>query len=181
MLLQASTTSPQYQVAEPALQFPWFGIRTRSNFEKTTSAFLASKGYQQYLPLYVQRRQWSDRAVDTRLPLFPGYVFCRFDPKCRTPILSTPGVFAIVGFGNEPAPIPDEEIDAIETVLKFGRGAEPCPFLREGQRVRIKSGSLEGLEGILTKKKNDLRIVVSVTMLQRSVAVEIDNDCIVTV
>ena len=121
MLLQASTTSPQYQVAEPALQFPWFGIRTRSNFEKTTSAFLASKGYQQYLPLYVQRRQWSDRAVDTRLPLFPGYVFCRFDPKCRTPILSTPGVFAIVGFGNEPAPIPDEEIDAIETVLKFGR------------------------------------------------------------
>lgn len=161
-----------------AVPFPWFGIRTRSNFEKITSAILASKGYSQYLPLYRVKRRWSDRDVETHRPLFPGYVFCRFDSKQRLPILSTPGVVSIIGFGNEPAPIPDEEIEAIQTILTSGLDAEPCPFLREGQRVRIKSGLLEGLEGILTKKKSDLRVVVSVAMLQRSVAVEIDAECI---
>lgn len=165
---------PAFQ-AEAIVEFPWFGIRTRSNFEKTTSAFLASRGYLQYLPLYRVKRRWSDRVVETQLPLFPGYVFCRFDPKQRLPILNTPGVFTIVGFGNEPAPIPDSEIEAIQTVLNSGLSAEPCPFLHEGQRIRITQGSLEGLEGILTKKKNDLRMVVSVTMLQRSVSVEIDH------
>ncbi|HEX4227157.1 MAG TPA: UpxY family transcription antiterminator [Bryobacteraceae bacterium] len=165
----------------PALALPWFAIRTRSNFEKTTSAVLGSKGYEQYLPLYSVKRRWSDRVVETHLPLFPGYVFCRFDPKARVPILSAPGVVAIIGFGTEPAPIPDQEIEAIQTVLNSGLAAEPCPFLREGQRVRIKHGSMAGVEGILTKKKNDLRMVVSVTMLQRSVSVEIDNASIATI
>jgi transcription antitermination factor NusG len=163
------------------LALPWFAIRTRSNFEKTTSAVLASKGYEQYLPLYRLKRRWSDRVVETHVPLFPGYVFCRFDQKVRVPILSAPGVVAIIGFGTEPAPIPDEEIEAIQTVLNSGLAAEPCPFLREGQRVRIKCGSMAGLEGILTKKKNDLRMVISVTMLQRSVAVEIDSASIATI
>lgn len=171
---------PNHQ-ALSALEFPWFGIRTRSNFEKKAAAALASKGYPQYLPLYRVRRQWSDRVVETHLPLFPGYVFCRFDPKYRLPILSAPGVVRIIGFGNELAAIPDDEIQAIRTILNSGNVAEPCPFLSDGQRVRITCGPMEGLEGILNKRKNDMRVVVSVTILQRSIAVEFDSECITAV
>jgi transcription antitermination factor NusG len=156
--------------------FPWYAIRTRSNYEKITSTVLASKGYQQYLPMYRSKRCWSDRVVQTELPLFPGYVFCRFDSKKRTPILSTPGVFSIVGFGKEASAIPDHEIETIERVLKSGLSAGPHPFLQEGQRVRIKHGPLEDVKGILLRKKTQWRLVVSVPMLQRSVSVEIDAD-----
>jgi transcription antitermination factor NusG len=116
--------------------------------------------------------------VETDKPLFPGYVFCRFNPKVRLPILTTPGVVAVVGFGNEPAPIEDEEIEAIQAVLRSGLNAEPCSYLREGQRVRVNQGSLSGLEGILTRKKSEWRMVVSVAMLQRSISVEIDREWI---
>jgi transcription antitermination factor NusG len=149
-------------------------VRTRSNFERTAATVLAGKGYPQYLPFYREKKRWSDRTVITELPLFPGYVFCRFDSKQRAPILSTPGVFAIVGFGAEAAPIPDEEIEAVERVLASGLAADPCPFIREGQRIRIKYGPLESIEGIVVRKKSQWRMVVSVPMLQRSVSVEID-------
>jgi transcription antitermination factor NusG len=172
-----SSASSDFLSAVP-VQFPWYAVRTRSNFERTASAVLAAKGYKQYLPLYRLKKRWSDRVVTTELPLFPGYVFCRFDAKKRTPILSTPGVFAIVGFGAEAAPIPDHEVEAIERVLDSGLAAGPCPFLREGQRIRIKQGPLENVEGILLKKKSEWRMVVSVPMLQRSVSVEIDADWI---
>lgn len=155
---------------------PWYGVRTRSNQERMAGQALQSKGYEHYLPVYRARRRWSDRVVTTEIPLFRGYVFCRFDYKQRLPIVSTPGVVSIIGFGHEPAPIPDTEIEAIQTVLSSGLAAEPCPFLREGQRVRIEKGSLKDLEGILVKKKSDWRLVVSVTMLQRSVSVEIDRE-----
>ena len=165
--------SPDFASVIPR-QFPWYAVRTRSNFERTASTVLAGKGYEQYLPLYREKKRWSDRTVISALPLFPGYVFCRFDSKKRVPILSTPGVFAIVGFGTEAAPIPDDEIEAIERVLHSGLAAGPCPFIREGQRIRIKYGPLENVEGILLKKKSEWRMVVSVPMLQRSVSVEID-------
>lgn len=159
-------------------EFPWYGIRTRSNCERTVSTGLEIKGLNAYLPVYRSRRRWSDRVVDLQLPLFPGYVFCRFDATRRFPIISTPGVVSIVGFGNDPAVIPDHEIQAIETVLSSGLATEPCPFLREGQRVRVTHGSLKDVEGILVKKRADWRLVVSVTMLQRSVSVELDADCV---
>jgi transcription antitermination factor NusG len=146
-----------------------------------TSSALASKGYAEYLPLYRVKRRRPDRIVTIELPLLPGYVFCRFDPRCRLPIVSTPGVCAIVCFGEEPAPIPESELEAVQMVLNSGLEAGPCPFLKEGQRIRVKHGSLEGLEGILLKKKSEWRLVVSLTMLQRSVAVEIDCESIVTV
>jgi transcription antitermination factor NusG len=157
---------------------PWFGVHTRSNHEKVTATVLSHKGYDHYLPSFKSRRRWSDRIVETDRPLFPGYVFCRFDPKVRLPILTTPGVVSVVGFGNEPAPIDDSEIEAIQAVLGSGLHTEPCPFLREGQRIRVKRGSLDGLEGLLVRKKSEWRMVVSVTMLQRSIAVEIDRDWI---
>jgi transcription antitermination factor NusG len=114
--------------------------------------------------------------VEVELPLFPGYVFCRFDAKKRLPILMTTGVISVLGFGKEPAPIPDEEIEAVKAILRSGLPAEPCAFLREGQRVRVIHGSLDGVEGILVKKKNQCRMVISVAMLQRSISVEIEGD-----
>ena len=157
---------------------PWFGVRTRSNHEKVTATVLSGKGYDNYLPTYKCRKRWSDRIVETDKPLFPGYVFCRFDPKIRMPILTTPGVVAVVGFGNEPAPIDDEQIEAVQAVLRSGIHAEPCSYLHEGQKVRVNQGALVGLEGILTRKKSEWRMVVSVAMLQRSIAVEIDREWI---
>ena len=162
-------------------RLPWYGIRTKSNHERVAAAVLQNKGYEHYLPVYRRRQRWSDRIVETDRPLFPGYVFCRFDARKRLPIVSTVGVVSVVGFGNEPAPISESEIDAVRAVLRSGLAAEPCPFLREGQRIRVRLGSLEGLEGILLKKKSDWRIVVSVAMLQRSVAVEIDREWITTI
>ncbi len=161
-------------------KFPWYGIRTRSNQERNVAASFAGKGYECFLPVYRQRKRWSDRVVVAEVPLFPGYVFCRFDYWQRLPIMTTIGVVSIVGFGCDPAPIPDHEIQAIERVLKSGYTAEPHPFLRIGQRVSINHGALKGVEGVLLQKKSEWRLVVSVNMLQRSVSVEIDPSCVST-
>jgi len=157
-------------------QLPWYGVRTKPKHESMAARALKGKGYEQYLPLYRSRRRWSDRVIDSVVPQFPGYVFCRFDAARRLPILTTPGVLSIVGFGTGPTPIPESEIAAIQLVLRSGLAAEPCPFLHEGQRIRVNQGSLEGLEGLLLKKKSEWRMVVSITMLQRSVSVEIDRE-----
>ena len=159
-------------------RFPWYGIRTRSNQENVAAIVLRGKGYDPYVPLYRVRRRPDVQAESERL-LFPGYLFCRFDVKKRLPILTTTGVISVLGFGREPAPIPDLEMEAVRAVLRSGLFAEPYPYLREGQRVRIKSGSLDGVEGILVKKKNQFRVVVSVTLLQRSISVEIEGDRLV--
>ena len=159
-------------------QLPWFGLHTRSNQEKTTATVLSHKGYEHYLPTYKSKKRWSDRVVEKDRPLFPGYVFCRFDPKVRLPILTTPGVISVVGFGNDPAPIDSAEIEAVQAVISSGLHAEPCAFLREGQRIRVTQGSLSGLEGLLVRKKSEWRMVVSVAMLQRSISVEIDREWI---
>jgi transcription antitermination factor NusG len=179
----SSSTAPFYtDTGSPdpsrAEKLSWYGVHTRSNHEKVTANVLSAKGYHHYLPTYKSRKRWSDRVVETDKPLFPGYVFCRFDPKVRLPILTTPGVVSVVGFGNEPAPIDDLEIQAVQAVLRAGLHAEPCSYLREGQRIRVNQGSLMGLEGILMRKKSEWRMVVSVAMLQRSISVEIDREWI---
>jgi len=161
---------------ESEAQFPWYAVRTRSNFEKIASVALENKGLKPYLPTYRDKRRWSDRVVVSDTPLFRGYVFCRFNPLHRLPVLTTTGVISIVGCGNEPAPINDCEIEAIQLILRSGLATEPCPFLKEGQTVRVTRGALAGVEGILTKKKSDFRLVISVTMLQRSISVEIDRE-----
>jgi transcriptional antiterminator NusG len=168
--------SPQVGSDSLPEQFPWYGIRTRSNHERVAATVLTGKGYEPYLPVYRVRRRRGDAVVESEHPLFPGYVFCRFDVKTRLPILTTTGVISVLGFGKEPVAIPDEEIEAVRAVLRSGLPAEPCAYLREGQRVRVTHGSLDGVEGILVKKKNQLRMVISVTMLQRSISVEIDGD-----
>jgi transcriptional antiterminator RfaH len=159
-----------------AQEFPWFAIRVRSNFEQATSAGLDGKGYKPFVPTYRVRRRSAGRVRQSDQPLFPGYVFCRFNMKKRLPILVTPGVVSILGFGGDPVPIPDHEIANIQTIVRSGLLAQPWPFLKLNQKVYMKHGPLAGMEGVVVQIKNDLRLVVSVSMLQRSVAVEIDRD-----
>jgi transcription antitermination factor NusG len=154
----------------------WYVLQVQSKLAKVASATLRGKGYQEFLPLYRSRRRWSDRIKELELPLFPGYLFCRFDVGDRLmPILSTPGVIGIVGAGKTPVPVADEEIDAVRTILRSGLAAQPWPFLSVGSKVYIERGPLAGLEGIITNADKVYRLVVSVMLLQRSVAVEIDR------
>jgi transcription antitermination factor NusG len=159
----------------------WYALRVKSRHEKCAAAILHNKGYQDFLPLCRVRRRWSDRRVELDLPLFPGYVFCRFNSHDRLPILTTPGLVHIVGIGNVPIPVDETEIAAIETIIKSGLAAEPWPYVKVGNIVRIEYGALEGLEGILLEIKKRHRLVVSITLLQRSVAVDIDRDWVTLV
>jgi transcription antitermination factor NusG len=157
----------------------WFAVRTASGREKFVATHLQSKGFEEFLPFYRTKRQWSDRTKEVELPLFPGYLFCRFDFNNRLPILVTPGVKLIVGFGKNPTPVPDAEIEALRRVVASGVAAEPHQqYLTVGERVRIREGSLAGVEGILVDVKNSWRIVLSVEILQRSVSVELDRAAI---
>jgi transcription antitermination factor NusG len=154
----------------------WFALCIRAQHEKKVAATLRSKGYEEFLPLYRCRRRWSDRFKELDLPLFPGYLFCRFDVNKRLPILVTPDVRLILGNGKTPIPVEDSEIEALKCIVQSGLQAEPWPYLEIGQKVRIERGSLEGVEGILLALKKPHRLVVAVTLLQRAVAVEISQD-----
>ncbi|PYS04725.1 MAG: NusG-like protein [Acidobacteria bacterium] len=154
--------------------FPWFALRVRSQCENSVAAVLAGKGYEWFLPRYKSRRVWSDRIKEIQLPLFPGYVFCRFDPDRRLPIVTIPGFVSVVGMGKSPIPIDDAEIAGIQAAVRSGLPSQPWPFLQIGQRVRINYGPLCDLEGILLDFRGQSRLVLSVTLLQRSVAVNMD-------
>ena len=154
----------------------WYAVRVRSKFERIVSTSLSGKGYEEYLPLYHSRRKWSDRSKDLDLPLFPGYLFCRFDVEFRLPILVTPGVISIVGIGRIPVAISDEEIEAIQTMVRSGLLLRPWPQLAVGSRVVIEKGPLKGLEGVALDIKKKYHLFVSVPLLQRSVSVEIERD-----
>src|SRR5690348_14924711 len=108
---------------------PWYAVRVRSKFEVLASAGLSGKGYEPFLPLYKTRRRWSDRIKEMELPLFPGYVFCRFDAGTRLPVLTTPGVMSVVGYGREPVIIDDAEIEAVRAIIASGLPAIPWPYL----------------------------------------------------
>ena len=155
--------------------FPWFALQVRTRQEASAGDQLRRQGYDQFLPLYKVRKRWSDRIKEVEAPLFPGYLFCRFNPHDRLPILKTPGVIQVVGFKDGPAAVDESEIRSIQALVAAGVPHHPWPFLAAGDRVRIESGPLVGLEGILTEVKRSYRLVLSVTLLQRSVAVEIDS------
>ena len=154
---------------------PWFAIRVKPRHEKVVAASLTSKGYEGFLPLYQTRRRWSDRTKVLELPLFPGYLFCRLDPRRRLPVLKTPGVRYFLGVGRTPMPVDEKEVEAIRRVVESGLPTNPWPYLEHGQRAIIKHGPLTGLEGVFLEMKGTSRLVVSVTLLQRSVSVEIDG------
>jgi len=153
----------------------WYALHVRPRFENAVETQLGGKGYEVFLPTYVSKRRWSDRVKTIVKPLFPGYVFCRFNVGTRLPILTTPGVNSIVGIGKPPVPVDPEEIFAIRSVINSGVTSFPCDYIRDGELVQIESGPLEGLVGIVQRTKSSDRLVVSLTLLMRSVAVEIDR------
>ena len=156
--------------------FDWYALQVRTGMEKLASAGLRGKGYEEFLPLYRTQRRWSDRVKEIEVPLFPGYLFCRFDPLDRLiPVLSTPGVSRIVAAGKAPIPVAEEEMEAVSRIVQSGIAAEPWPFLSAGCHVSIERGPLAGLDGILTGTAGGDRLVVSVSLLQRSVAVQVDR------
>ncbi len=154
----------------------WYALRVRQRYEKMASTALRNKGCQEFLPLYRARRQWSDRIAEVELPLFPGYLFCHFDlADHRVPVLSTPGVIGLVGSANRALPVDDGELAAVRAIVESGFAAEPWPYLESGTPVHIGHGALAGVEGIFIEARKHHRLVVSVTLLQRSVAVEVDS------
>ncbi len=161
-------------------QFPWYVVAVRPNRERATSLVLQEQGYEVFLPVYRVRHKWSDRLKEIEVPLFSGYTFCRFDPRHRLPILQVPGVVSILGFpGAGPAPVDETEIDALRILLRSDLAVGPWPFLREGNFVTVERGPLSGVEGIIVEVKSKCRLVVSVSLLQRSVYAEIDRDWVV--
>lgn len=167
--LLASTPSTQ-------CEHPWFALKVRTGSERVAVTALRNKGYAPFSPTRQERRRYSDRVKTVETPVFPGYVFCRFDPSNKVPVLRNPAVEYVLDFGSGPVCIPDEQIEAIRLVLSFG--AVPCEYLRVGQRVRVRYGVLEGTQGILTRASNRDRLVISVDMIQRSVALHIDADLV---
>jgi len=153
----------------------WFALRVKPRHEKAAALGLRSKGYEEFLPLYRSRRHWSDRCKDVDLPLFDGYVFCRFDISRRVPVLTTGGVLHIVGHGNQPVALADSQIDDLKAVVSSGLLVEPWPFLDVGCQVVIEEGPLRGAQGTLLEVKGRERLVLSVGLLQRSIAVEVDR------
>lgn len=162
-------------IAHPAFSAPaWWALYTRHQHEKSVSSVLAAKGFEVFLPLYETVRRWKDRNKLLSLPLFPCYVFVRGGMDRRLQVLSTPGVHMILTRGDAVAAIPETEIEAIRKSLVGNFRVEPHPYLRCGDRVRVTRGSLEGVEGLLLRKKSLCRLILSVEMLAQSVAVEID-------
>lgn len=160
----------------------WYALHVRTRHERAVATVLRSKGFEAFLPEYRSRRKWAQRVTEIDVPLFPGYVFCRFAPSKRSvPIVTTPGVIGIVGFGRKPVPLEEGEIGAIRRVLQSGMAAEPWKYTASGQRVRVEHGALSGLEGIFIEVKKNHRLLLSMTLLQRSVAIQVDSSWVVPV
>lgn len=155
--------------------FPWFAIRVRSKHERVVTEQLASRNYDTYAPTFKSDHQWSDRKKVIEDFLFPGYVFCRFNPEITRPILTVRGVVNVVGFGAGPVSIDNLEIERIRVMAESGLVLTPMPGVAVGQRVAIEKGPLAGVEGILEATKGSTRLVVSIELLQRSVSAEIDR------
>lgn len=154
---------------------PWYALYTRHQHEKMAADLLAKKDFHVFLPLYEATRRWKDRLKKLSLPLFPSYVFVKGGLDRQLQIMMTPGVHSIIAHGGRAAAIPEEQIEAIKRMVEGPLRTEPHPFLNCGDRVRVKCGPLEGIEGILVRKKNLTRLVLSIEMLMKSVAVEIDG------
>ncbi len=152
----------------------WYALFTRHQHEKSVAFALSNKSHEVYLPLYRSVRRWQDRAKQIWLPLFPCYVFIREGMDRQLQIVTTPGIIHIVGWGGRPAIIPQTQLDSVRQIIESCLTVETHPYLQCGDRVRVKAGPLAGLEGILTRKKGMARLVVSMEMLGRSAAVEID-------
>jgi len=152
----------------------WYAAYTCAHHEKKIDSELRRREVESFLPLYKSVRRWSDRQRIVTLPLFPGYIFVRIHLHERLRVLQIPGVVSLVGFGGLPMPLPDEQMEVLCRGWNEKLNGEPCPYLKIGRRVRIVRGPLAGAEGVLTRKKGALRVVLSVEAILRSISVEIE-------
>lgn len=157
------------------LEERWYAAYTSANHEKRVAEQLHVRAVEHFLPLYESERRWKDRRMKLQLPLFPGYVFVRLALRDRLKVLQVPGLARLVGFNGLPCALPDAEIDAMRSCLARKVSIEPHPWVHVGRRVRVKAGPLEGLEGIVIRKRNRLRFVLSLDLINRSAAVVIDQ------
>jgi transcription antitermination factor NusG len=165
----------QIEITEhKALENDWYALHTRYQHEKSVADLLAMKGFQTFLPTYRTTRQWKDRKKQLSLPLFPGYLFVEDAADRKLQVVNTPGVCSIISVAGVPAVIASDEIASIRRAVESVYAVEPHPFLNDGDTVRVMSGPLSGIEGILARKKDTYRLVISIQMLGRSAAVEID-------
>ena len=151
----------------------WYAVYTRHQHEKMVAQILTSKGFDTFLPLYTSIHNWKDRTKALSLPLFPCYVFLKGGIERRLQIVTTPGIYGLVSSAGQPAAIPDVEIEAVRRVIESGTRVEAHPYLKCGNRVRVKCGPLSGIEGILVRKKNISRLVLSVEILGTAAAIEV--------
>lgn len=167
-----STTARALEWRDVYFELRWYAAYTSANHEKRVSDQLHARGIEHFLPLYTSIHLWKDRRVRLQLPLFPGYVFVRLPLAERLRVLELPGVARLVGFGERPVPLPELEINTLRGAMCGRANARPHPYLAVGRRVLIQSGPLAGMKGILLRKKGDCRVVLSLELIQRSIAVE---------
>lgn len=156
----------------------WYAVHVRHQHERQAERLLKFQGWNTLSPMYRSERRWSDRTKEIELPLFPGYVFCQFPTEDRIRVEATPGVLQIVKFHGDLAPVEEHEVAAIQALLVSSVRLAPWPFLKIGDRVRVERGPLRGLEGTLLRSAEGTRLIVSVQLLQRSVAAEVDPDAV---
>lgn len=171
-----SHTAPFERATQDAQDMPhWYATYTRSHHEKSVAEQLQIRTLEHFLPLYETVRKWKDRRKRMELPLFPGYIFVRIPLQERLRVLVVPGVVRLVGFDNHPAALPDNEIEALRSVMGRGLRSEPHPYLTVGRKVRIARGALAGMEGVLVRKKGLVRLVLSIDLIRQSAMIEVDS------
>jgi transcription termination/antitermination protein NusG len=162
-------------ILEDNFTLRWYAAYTRSNHEKSSAQQMAKRSIEHLVPTYESVRTWRDRRKRLDLPLFPGYVFVRVALENRLSVLNVPGVVRLVGFANRPVALADAEIEKLRTVVKHGLHAEPHAYLTIGRRVRITRGALQGMEGLLIRKKGRVRLLLSVDLIRQSAMIEVDS------
>lgn len=160
---------------EVAAQARWYAVYTCANHEKRVAEQFSSRSFEYFLPQYESVRRWKDRRVRLQLPLFPSYLFVHLALQERLRVLQVPGVVRLVGFNGSPTPMPQEDVNRIREFLAPGWRAQPHPYLQVGRRVRVVRGPLAGMVGIVLQRKNRSRLVLSFDVIQRSMAIEIDE------
>src|SRR5579872_2904391 len=172
MIANAIVNAPSERLADEK----WYALYTCARHEKRIAEQIERRSLPCFFPLYRSMRRWADRRKELQLPLFPGYVFVRLGLQRKLNVLQIPGVVHIVSFDGRPAEVPVEEIDRWRTRLSGAAGIEPHPYLQKGRRVRVRRGAMQGLEGIVTRRKGHCRVVFSIDLIQRSVAIELEEE-----
>lgn len=152
----------------------WYAVYTSANHEKRVASQLEQRAIESFLPLYDAVHRWRDRKMRLQLPLFPSYVFVRMFLRERVRVLQVPGVARLVGFGERPLALPEQEIEILRSGLGRGMNAQPHPYLTVGRHVRVMHGPLSGLEGVLLRRKGAFRLILSIDLIMKSIVVDVD-------